>query len=119
MEKLSQNFFTVGKEMRRISLEEHLKHSLRAAILTQAGERKLFPSIGSSIRDLLFKPLLSSVRVELQTAILEAVTKSEPRVEIETVKIENDNTDRSCLLVELSYRILQTSKRDQVRLRLQ
>jgi len=123
MEKSKQQFYMIGlpqgSGLRRVSLEEHIKYTLRAALLTSVGERKLSPEMGSNVRDMLFRPLLNNVRVELKSVLLQAVQKNEPRVEVEKIEVDYDPSDQSRLSVLMDYRVLQTSKRDQMALRIQ
>lgn len=104
--------------VRSASLEEHLKYTLRASILMQQGELELNPNLGSTVRELLFKPLVPNLRTELQTKIRQALQQSEPRVEVETVSVASDPEDGSRMLVDVSYRIRETRKLDEVRVRL-
>ncbi len=104
-----------GNEFRRISVEDHIKYSLRAAILTQKGERALRPHLGSDIRQFLFRPLTPGLRVELQTQIRRTLAESEPRVEVEDVEVRSDAEDAARALVSVSYQLKKTRKRDQVR----
>ena len=108
----------VGPELRRPSVDEHIKYCLRAAILTQVGERPLNPTLGSDIRDFLFRPLSPSLKVELQTMMRELLTAAEPRVEIDDLEVTVDRQDTSRAIVRIDYQQRVTKKRDQVSFKL-
>lgn len=110
--------FVLGDRLRSASLEDHLKYCLRAAILTHVGERELAPELGSEVRELLFRPLVPGLRVELEGSLRKAIAAGEPRVEVESVDIGRDPSDAARVLVNLAYRVLETRKRDQVKVRL-
>ena len=110
--------FVLGETLRTASLEDHLKYCLRAAILTHAGERRLRPELGSRVRDLLFRPLLPALRLDLEAAVRQAIAATEPRVEVESVQIAGDPADAARAVVSLAYRIRETRKRDQMRVQL-
>ncbi len=111
----SQDF---SRGLTRSSLEEHVKYCLRAAILTEQGERPLYPEIGSRLRGLLFRPLTVSTKSEIREQVRAAVESSEPRVDNLEVEISADATDRSQLHILLKYQIKETKKNDQLRLAL-
>jgi phage baseplate assembly protein W len=108
-----------GLQMVRSSTEEHIKYTLRAAILTQRGERSLQPQLGSRIREFLFRPLLSALKIEIKNEISETILKAEPRVELLDVDLTSDKLDRSKFIVHLKYRIPSLQKVDQMRMAIQ
>ncbi len=102
----------------RCSLEEHVKYCLRAAILTTRGERPLYPTVGSRLRDLLFRPLTMSTKSEIRDQVRAAIESAEPRVNQLDVDVTASATDRSQLQIFLKYQIRETQKQDQLRLAL-
>ncbi|MBI4403750.1 MAG: GPW/gp25 family protein [Deltaproteobacteria bacterium] len=103
----------------RCSLEEQIKYALRCCILTQRGERTLCPSLGSEIRDLLFRPMVSSMRNEITHRIHQAIEVCEPRVEVLNVDAAPDSSDKSRVAVDISYRVVETQKMDGIKMVLQ
>lgn len=100
--------------LRAATLEEHVRYCLRAAILTRRGERVREPQIGSLASSFLWRPLESSLRLDLESAVRQAVEQGEPRVKLEAVDVENDAADASRLKVQLRYRLLANNKRDRL-----
>ena len=115
--KMEQNSYHIlNDSLRPASLDEHLKYTLRAALLTTKGERVLSPSLGSSLKELLFRPLNSSLKTEIEAAIRGAIEANEPRVRMEEVDLESDPTEIGKILVKIGYRISETQKRDKLTL---
>lgn len=94
------------------SLEEHIKACLRGCILTHKGERPLRPDLGSEIRDRVFRAPVSSIRNEIKGSLEKVISESEPRVDLLSVELGSDKTTPGRLLVELKYRVKETSKLD-------
>ena len=92
----------------RSSLEEQIKYSLRAAILTHKGERELHKGIGSDVHEMLFRPLHSSLKPEIKSKIKTAVQQSEPRVQLLDIELNSDRSDKSKIMIYLKYQIRQT-----------
>ncbi len=101
---------TDSPALRRCSLEDHIRQSLRACILTRLGERSSYPTLGSRTAELLFRPLVNQVRAEIAQAIFDSVEKGEPRVEILNVEVFSDKLNPGMGQVQLKYRIRETSK---------
>lgn len=102
----------------RASLEDQIKYALRALILTRAGERPLYPELGSTVRELLFRPLVHGTKAEIRKAIEEAIMQGEKRVEITQVDLDTHRTDKSKIQVSLKYRVHSTRRVDQLSLTL-
>lgn len=62
--------------------EDAIKNSLKMLILTNNGERPFHSEIGSPIRNLLFENYSPLLVITIKQAILNMVTKYEPRVQI-------------------------------------
>jgi phage baseplate assembly protein W len=118
MKMVNPDYFTITPTLKRISLEEHIKNTLRGCLLTRLGERVHQPTVGSKIHELLYKPLFTSTKQELKAAVLEAISINEPRVEIEQIDISSDELDPTELFVKLNYKITETSKRDLIKFKL-
>jgi phage baseplate assembly protein W len=104
--------------LERAPLEEHIRYTLRAALLTRQASRAFHPDLGSGLRDSLFRPLTSGTKSDIVALVKTAVQRSEPRVELEDILVSTDAVDRSRLQIQLKYRILETQKLDQVRVAL-
>jgi len=103
-------------QLRRVSLEDNIKYTLRAALLTKKGERRYFPELGGAIRDFLFRPLVPGVKSELIHEIRNTLEKSEPRIELRDIELDTDLLDKSRILVMLRYRVIATDKLDRLKI---
>ena len=114
----SEFYILQNQTIQRTSIENHIKHCLRAIVLTEKNERKVYPHLGSQVRDLLFRPIVPQLKMELEGSIREAITECEPRVELEFVEIKPSLDEPSKASVYLGYRVLETRKRDYVQFQL-
>lgn len=77
-----------------------IKASVKNLILTDRGERPFNPTLGSSIRSLLFEPASPIIASELESRIRTLIRNHEPRVillEVQ-VKINNDKNSFDALI---------------------
>lgn len=65
-----------------------LASSVKMLLLTEKGERVMLPSYGTSIRKLLFTVQGTGQQGLIQQEIISAVTQWEPRVNVQSVKVE-------------------------------
>ncbi len=109
---LRKNPDTGGLSFVRIGLEEHIKHSIKALLFTQKGERRLHPELGSRMRDLLFRPLNVSLKSELEREVRTALETGESRIELKTIKTSIDTLGKASMKVEIGYWIKEINKGD-------
>lgn len=128
MAKLSRNQFyalsgagrTGGMaRLMRVPVEDHIKESLRALLLTQPGERPLNPELGCGLAPFLFRPLTQGLKRDIALQVSQTIQKQEPRIAILSVDVETDSQDRSRLLIQLEYRVLASQRIDSLRLAVQ
>jgi phage baseplate assembly protein W len=109
-----------GQSLDRASFEEHIRYTLRSAILTRIGERHHHPEIGSTVTDFLFRPLSPTLRSEIATTLREAIEKSESRVEVRAIDVGPDTSPAlepsglGRIRVAVSYIIKATSRLDKL-----
>lgn len=81
--------FTVGSDL------EILASSVKMLLITGKGERVMEPDYGTNLRVLLFEHMAAGVEEIAQREIVEALTRWEPRVTLESVSVVRNETDRS------------------------
>ena len=81
---------------------EAVKQSMKALIQTNYFDRPFHPELGSGIRDLLFENFTPLTRVFLQRKIEEVITNFEPRVSLESIKIDEDQ-DGNRLVTDIYF----------------
>ena len=79
-----------------------VKRSVRNLIQTNFYERPFHPELGSGVRDLLFENFTPLTRVFLQRKIEGVITNFEPRVSLESIRIDQDE-DNNRLVCDIYF----------------
>jgi phage baseplate assembly protein W len=77
---------------------------------TSLGERLMRPLFGAGVNDYVFQPNSPATRQTLSSAIRKALIDWEPRIEIETVRVESVPGEESQVLVTVDYRLRATNE---------
>lgn len=88
---------------------EKIAESIRIILGTQQGERLMRPNFGSNLKRLLFAPNTAATASLAQHYVEEAIRTWEPRVSLEAVTVENENSS-AMLRIRISYRIRSTNE---------
>ncbi len=81
------------------------------AIMTAPGERVMRPQFGCRVWDLLFEPINANTLGLMTEAIRDTVSQWEPRVDLEDVIVEPDESSPARVLIDLRYRVKATNDR--------
>ena len=92
--------FTVVKN------ENAIKQSIRNLVSTGYTERPFQPKKGSRLRQMLFEPFDVFVGEEVKEEIRNVVTRFEPRVGLNDVRLFPDRNDENTLHIEIDYTII-------------
>lgn len=84
---------------------EAIKRSIRNIVFTNFYERPFQSYIGSDVRGVLFEPVTPLTSIYLKDAIELAITKFEPRVQLQAVSVSGD-IDNNGYNVRIEYVIL-------------
>ena len=84
--------------------ENAIKQSIKNLVLTGFGESPFQPTKGSRLRQMLFENFDVFMSEELKEEILNVVARFEPRVVVNEVRLEVDDTNN--LEVEVDYTII-------------
>ena len=82
-----------------------VKRSLRNLIQTNFYERPFQPELGCGIRELLFEPFTPITKLFLQRKIEEVLINYEPRVNLTSVNVDDDQ-DRNRLVVDIYFYVV-------------
>jgi Bacteriophage baseplate protein W len=96
----------------------NIRESIRVLLLTDTGERLQRPGFGSDLRPLLFEPNTPATRHQVRTRIERALESWEPRIELETVEVEQDPDDGRAAVATIGYRLVSTRAPESLSLRL-
>lgn len=98
------------------SLEASVRGAIRALLMTRKGELILRRDIGVGLADYLHRPNTAINRRELRDAVVETLTRHEPRIALSSVDVETEGERGETLGVAIRYRILRTGAADEVSL---
>ncbi|MEM6846488.1 MAG: GPW/gp25 family protein [Pseudomonadota bacterium] len=111
----------VPDEMGRLrwpTLDQSVRDTIRALLLTEPGELLLARSTGVGLARYLHRPNTLAERRELRDAIVAEITEHEPRVTLDAVELSPGGERGETLLIDIRYRILRTGTPGQLALTL-
>lgn len=85
--------------------------SLRMVLVTAPGERVMRPHFGCRIWELMFEPINANTLGLMSEAVREAVSRWEPRVILDDVRVEPVPGDIGQVQIHIDYRIKSTNDR--------
>jgi phage baseplate assembly protein W len=92
-----------------VSGDANVAQSLQILLLTQLGERVMRSDFGTQLPRLVFAPGSTQYLRLLESAVQDAVTNWEPRVDVNQVVAEADSADPFKVVVSISYTVRQTN----------
>ncbi len=92
--------------------EQDVEQAIRIIIGTDRGERVMRPDFGAGLRSFVFGPLNQTTIRQVQTRVQEALVTWEPRIDVESVTVRIDASERSKLEITVLYRIRSTNSRN-------
>lgn len=91
--------------------EQDIKESIRIILGTAKGERVMRPDFGCGIHDLVFAPINTTTKNQVESSVREALTIWEPRIELIDVKVSTERANEGMLPVSIDYRVRTTNNR--------
>jgi Bacteriophage baseplate protein W len=89
---------------------QRIQDAIWIILSTGPGERVMRPKFGAGAQDFVFEPNSAASRARLATAIADALTRSEPRIELVNVAVDEAAQGPSCVLATIEYRIRSTNE---------
>lgn len=83
---------------------DKIRQSIFIILGTQKGERVMRPDFGADLRKLTFAPNNSATAALARHHVVAALTRWEPRISVEDVRVANDIAGGR-LLIEIGYRV--------------
>lgn len=99
------------KTVRMVSEEQDIAQSLHILLSTRPGERVMEPRFGCNLDILLFEPVTTTLVAYVKEMIQTAILYYEPRIDMETVRLNTVELHDGVILIELDYIILSTNSR--------
>lgn len=88
---------------------EDIEKSMRSILATAPGERPMRPYFGCRIWELLFEPINGNTLGRMEDAVYEAMSRWEPRAEIDRVTVSPDEAGNGAVLIDIAYTIRSTN----------
>jgi phage baseplate assembly protein W len=92
--------------------EENVRESIKVILLTDQRERLRLPTFGGSLSLYLFEPNTVTTRQLIRDRITKELAQWEPRVAVEDVRVEADETDPQAAVATIKYRLVATRKQE-------
>lgn len=89
-----------------------VRQSLKLLVKTQYYDRLWNPQVGSRLQELLFKQNDSYERYIFKTELQKLIDSFEPRVNVESITVEQNKINLSQVDVTIVYNILKLNKQD-------
>ncbi|MBC7358722.1 MAG: GPW/gp25 family protein [Desulfacinum sp.] len=96
--------------LRYPSLDESIRQCIRIILLTAPGEQLMRPGFGAGLGRFLHEPNTLSTHRRIHDAVLDALDRWEPRIQVEQVLVETVTDRRDQIRVEIRYRVLRTRR---------
>jgi uncharacterized protein len=105
------SFDLVSGRVKMLEREEDVASSLEILLSTIRGERIMLPQYGCNLDELLFESLDTRIKTLMKDTIESAILYYEPRIELETVKLDDSQELEGIVLIEIVYRVKATNSR--------
>ena len=86
--------------------EDNIKQCITIILATRPGERQMLPNFGCRVHELLFAPNTDATSIIAASHVRDALSRWEPRIEVESVDASPDVA--GALRLEVMYRIKAT-----------
>ena len=90
-----------------------VKRAVKNLVQTNFYERPFQPELGCGVRELLFENFTPMTKVFLQNKIQEVLVNYEPRIDLQSVKVDDDQ-DNSRLVVDIYFYVVGSPGPQQV-----
>ena len=93
---------------------ENIRESIRIILLTEPGERLRLPEFGCGLKNYLFRPNIPSIHRLIQDEIMQSLSRWEPRIRLESVRVEKDPKDERSAIITIDYSLIATGTKEQL-----
>lgn len=103
---------SIGVKM--VAEEEDIGESLRILLSTAPGERVMQPDYGCGLHAMVFETINESTVTELKDIIERAVLFFEPRISLDSIDIDTEESLEGKLKIQLNYTVRKTNTRSNI-----
>lgn len=93
---------------------DNIRESIRIILLTEPGERLRLPEFGCGLKIFLFRPNIPSVHRLMQEEITQSLLRWEPRIRLESVRVEKAHADERSAIITIDYSLVATGIKEQL-----
>lgn len=104
-------FTNIPGRVEMLEQEADIASSLQILLTTAQGERVMQPEYGCNMDELLFESLDTRTKTLMTDKIETAIIYHEPRIELESVKLDDTGELEGVVLIEVVYRVITTNTR--------
>ena len=96
--------------------EQNIRESIRVILLTNLRERIRLPDFGGGLNTFLFEPNNVATQRAIEERILQSLKRWEPRISVESARVEEDPSDREAAIATIQYKLVATQTRENLSL---
>jgi phage baseplate assembly protein W len=89
---------------------DRVRDAIWLVLNTGYGERVMRPTFGAGVQDLVFQTNTPATRTHLAEAIRQALTRWEPRIELDSVRVDPVPGEPTQALASVEYRLRATNE---------
>jgi phage baseplate assembly protein W len=89
---------------------DDIEQAIRMILGTAPGERPMRPEFGCAVHDLVFDTIDAEMIGHVDTAVNQALSRWEPRIEVTGLDFDLSDVDQGKLTITINYRVLATSQ---------
>jgi phage baseplate assembly protein W len=97
--------------LKMLEQEADIASSLEVLLSTAQGERVMLPEYGCNMDELVFESLDTRMKTLMADKVESAILYHEPRVELESVELDDSRELDGVVLIEVIYRVKSTNSR--------
>ncbi len=97
--------------VKMLEQEADIASSLEVLLTTARGERVMLPQYGCNMDELVFESLDTRMKTLMADKVESAILYHEPRIELESVHLDDDQGLEGVVLIEVIYRVKSTNSR--------
>jgi phage baseplate assembly protein W len=105
------NFNRVNAGVDMLEHEADIASSLEILLTTIRGERVMLPQYGCNLEELVFESLDTRLKTLMVDKIETAILYHEPRIKVESVRLDDSRELEGVVLIEVIYRVKSTNSR--------
>ena len=94
--------------------EQNIRESIRVILLTNLRERVRLAEFGGGLNTFLFEPNNVATQRAIEERMLQALKRWEPRIAVESARVETDPEDREAAIATIQYKLVATQSRERI-----